>query len=75
MLQGTNIVCLSSIDWAFNWQLPQEVASAFAACGNHVLFVENTGVRRPTLKDAPRLRARFRNWRRSRGGVHSADHG
>lgn len=75
MLHGANIICLSSIDWAFNWQLPQEVASAFAAGGNHMLFVENTGVRRPTLKDAPRLRARFRNWRRARGGVHMADHG
>ena len=72
MLHGTNIVCLSSIDWAFNWQLPQEVASAFAAGGNRVLFVENTGVRRPTLKDASRLRARFRNWRRTGGGSMSA---
>ncbi len=75
MLHGANIICLSSIDWAFNWQLPQEVASAFAAGGNRMLFVENTGVRRPALKDAARLRARFRNWRRAGGGVHRADHG
>jgi glycosyltransferase involved in cell wall biosynthesis len=75
LLHGANIVCLSSIDWAFNWQLPQEVASAFAAGGNRVLFVENTGVRRPALKDAKRLRARFRNWRRAGGGVQTAPHG
>lgn len=75
MLHGADIVCLSSIDWAFNWQLPQEVASGFAAGGNRVLFVENTGVRRPALKDVPRLRARLRNWRRAGGGVHRADHG
>jgi glycosyltransferase involved in cell wall biosynthesis len=75
LLHGANIICLSSIDWAFNWQLPQEVASAFAAGGNRVLFVENTGVRRPTLKDVPRLRARLRNWRRAGDGGHTADRG
>jgi glycosyltransferase involved in cell wall biosynthesis len=75
LLHGANIICLSSIDWAFNWQLPQEVASAFAVGGNRVLFVENTGVRRPTFKDASRLRARFRNWRRTGGGVRTASHG
>jgi glycosyltransferase involved in cell wall biosynthesis len=75
VLHDTAIVCLASIDWAFNWQLPQEVASAFASGGNRVLFVENTGVRRATLRDAPRLRARFRNWRRAAGGVTSAGHG
>jgi glycosyltransferase involved in cell wall biosynthesis len=66
MLTGTNIVCLASIDWEFNWQIPQEVASAFAA-GNRVLFVEGTGVRRPTVKDLGRMRRRLRNWLRSRG--------
>ncbi len=75
MLHGADIICLSSIDWAFNWQLPQEVASAFAAGGNRVLFVENTGVRRPALKDVPRLRARLRNWRRAPGGGYIADRG
>ncbi|HEX8616318.1 MAG TPA: hypothetical protein VF911_01920, partial [Thermoanaerobaculia bacterium] len=64
MLRGATIICLAPIDWTFNWQLPQEVASAFAASGNRVLFVENTGVRRPLVRDAARLRARFTNWRR-----------
>jgi len=62
VIRGTTIVCVSSIDWAFNWQQPQEVASAFAEGGNRVLFVENTGVRRPALRDASRLVARLRNW-------------
>ena len=75
MLRGATIVCLSSIDWAFNWQLPQEVASAFAASGNRVLYVENTGVRRPSIRDAARLRDRFRNWSGAPGGVKPAiDH-
>lgn len=72
MLRGTRIICIASIDWAFNWQLPQEVASAFAAGGNHVLFVENTGIRRPSLKDASRLRTRFANWRRAKRGITTA---
>src|SRR5258707_5220651 len=69
MLRGATIVVLSSIDWAFNRQNPQEVASAFAEAGNRVLFVENTGIRRPTWKDRARLRARIANWYRSHGGT------
>jgi glycosyltransferase involved in cell wall biosynthesis len=69
MLRGASIVCLSSIDWTFNRQNPQEVAHAFAENGNRVLFIENTGVRRATLRDAPRLWSRFLHWWRSRGGL------
>lgn len=64
MLSGTDVVCMASIDWAFNWQVVQEVPLALARAGNRVLFVENTGVRRPALRDVPRLRARLGNWRR-----------
>jgi glycosyltransferase involved in cell wall biosynthesis len=70
LLRDATIICLSSIDWAFNWQLPQEVASAFAASGNRVLYVENTGVRRPSIRDAARLRDRIKNWWRAPGGVN-----
>ncbi|MGA8808678.1 MAG: glycosyltransferase [Thermoanaerobaculia bacterium] len=72
MLRGATIVCISSIDWAFNWQLPQEVASAFAASGNRVLYIENTGVRRPSFGDAARVRDRVRNWSRAPRGVKPA---
>jgi len=73
MLRGANIVVLSSIDWSFNRQNPQEVAAAFAESGNRVLFVENTGVRRATLRDLPRLWVRLRNWWHARGGTeHTA---
>jgi glycosyltransferase involved in cell wall biosynthesis len=75
LLRGATIVCLSSIDWAFNWQLPQEVASAFAASGNRVLYVENTGVRRPSIKDAARLGDRIKNWWRASGGVNVTTQG
>jgi glycosyltransferase involved in cell wall biosynthesis len=69
MLQGASIVCLSSIDWSFNWQIPQEVAQSFARAGNRVLFVENTGIRRAAMRDASRLWSRFRNWCSACGGV------
>jgi hypothetical protein len=67
LIDGATVICVSSIDWSFNWQQPQELASYFAERGNRVLFIENTGVRRPRLRDASRLLARFKNWWRSAG--------
>lgn len=67
MIKGASIVCFSLIDWTFNRQQPQVAADAFAQAGNRVLFVENTGVRIPTLRDAPRLWSRARNWMKSQG--------
>ena len=64
-----NIVCISTIDWDFVWQGHQEIMSTFARDGHRVLFIENTGVRRPTLKDLPRLRKRFANWRNGTRGI------
>lgn len=62
MLSGRDIVLLSSIDWEPLWQSHQEIATRFAAAGNRVLFVENTGVRAPRLRDARRLARRLRAW-------------
>ena len=61
-MKNANILCISSIDWEFNWQGHQEVMSALAAEGSRVLFVENTGVRAARLSDLPRLKRRLRNW-------------
>ncbi len=68
MSRGHDIVCISSIDWDFIWQGHQQIMTALATNGSRVLFVENTGVRRPTLKDLPRLRHRIRNWWRGTKG-------
>ena len=68
ILRGHDIVCISSIDWHFIWQGHQEIMSTFAANGNRVLFVENTGVRAPSMRDLPRLLDRVRNWRRGTKG-------
>ena len=42
--------------------------SALAAQGHRVLFLENTGVRAPHVRDLPRLRSRIRNWWRGTKG-------
>lgn len=65
---GHDVLCISSIDWDFIWQGHQEIMSTLAAQGHRVLFLENTGVRSPNLRDLPRLRQRIRNWWRSTRG-------
>lgn len=65
MLTNENIICISSIDWDFVWQGHQEIMSTFAKNGNRVLFVENTGIRKPTFKDVARLKKRFSSWLKS----------
>lgn len=69
MTIGRDIICISSIDWDFLWQGHQEIMSTLAGNGNRVLFIENTGVRMPTVKDMPRLWKRFLNWRKGYKGI------
>ena len=68
MPERRDFLCISSIDWDFIWQGHQEIMSTLAAEGHRVLFLENTGVRAPRLRDLPRLRQRLRNWSRGTGG-------
>jgi uncharacterized SAM-binding protein YcdF (DUF218 family)/glycosyltransferase involved in cell wall biosynthesis len=68
MKRGTDILCVSSIDWDFIWQGHQEIMSTLAAEGHRVLFIENTGVRPPSMRDLPRVRQRLSNWWRSTKG-------
>lgn len=69
MLKNKDIVCISSIDWDFIWQGHQEIMSTLADNGNRVLFIENTGVRSPGIKDFPRLWKRFLNWKKGYKGL------
>lgn len=51
-----NVIIIGSIDWAESWQMPQQLATSFAVDGNFVLYINNSGVRRPRLfKDLKRL--------------------
>ena len=63
-----DILCISSIDWDFIWQGHQEIMSTYAAEGHRVLFVENTGVRGPSVGDFPRIRKRILSWWRATKG-------
>lgn len=60
-----DVICLSSVDWDFVWQGHQEVMARLAERGSRVLFVENTGVRRPQARDLPRLLRRLLRWSRA----------
>ncbi|HYN83792.1 MAG TPA: glycosyltransferase [Pyrinomonadaceae bacterium] len=65
MITGRDILYISSIEWSFLWQGHQEIALRLAAAGNRVLYVENTGVRSPGLRDAGRVVQRLRRWARA----------
>lgn len=65
---GHDVLCISSIDWDFIWQGHQEIMSTLAAQGHRVLFLENTGVRSPKLRDISRVRQRIANWWKSTRG-------
>lgn len=68
MTNRPDILCISSIDWDFIWQGHQEIMSTYAAEGHRVLFVENTGVRGPSVGDFPRIRKRILSWWRATKG-------
>ncbi len=69
MLKNKNIICISSIDWDFIWQGHQEIMSSFAKNGNRVLFIENTGVRTPGIRDFGRIKRRVKNWLKGVKGI------
>ena len=62
MINGRDIICISSIEWDFLWQGHQEITSRLAQAGNRVLYIENTGVRSPGIRDARRIGTRIKNW-------------
>jgi glycosyltransferase involved in cell wall biosynthesis len=62
MINGRDFIFFSSIEWEPLWQAHQEIASRLARAGNRVLYIENTGVRHPGLRDVSRLVTRVRRW-------------
>jgi glycosyltransferase involved in cell wall biosynthesis len=65
MITGRDIIYISSIEWDFLWQAHQEIARRLAAADNRVLYIENTGVRAPALRDAKRVAGRLGRWIRA----------
>jgi len=68
-MKDRNIICISSIDWDFIWQGHQEIMSTLAKSGNRVLFIENTGVRTPGIRDFGRIKRRIKNWLKGVKGI------
>jgi glycosyltransferase involved in cell wall biosynthesis len=62
MITGHDIIYISSIEWSFLWQIHQEIAIRLARAGNRVLYIENTGVRAPGVRDVRRVTARLKRW-------------
>lgn len=73
MISGRDIIYISSIEWNFLWQGPQEIAQRLAAAGNRLLYIENMGVRAPGLHDASRVVRRLQRWIRA-GRAHGVRH-
>lgn len=76
MISGRDIICIASIEWDFLWQGHQEINLRLARAGNRILYIENTGVRSPGLKDTRRILKRVKHWAGSlgSGGVREVAH-
>ena len=60
-MTNKDVIIISSIDWSTHWQMHHQLATSLVEAGHRVLFIENTGVRTPQLKDIGRIRDRIRN--------------
>lgn len=67
-MKNRKFIIISSIDWATHWQMHHQLATSIVDAGHRVLFVENTGVRSPQIKDIGRIIDRIRNRFRSLHG-------
>lgn len=70
-----DVIIISSIDWSTHWQMHHQLATSLVEVGHRVLFIENTGVRTPQLKDMGRVRDRIRNRLRSEHGFRQMNEG
>ena len=53
-------IIFSSIDWSTHWQIHHQLVNSIVLSGDKVLFVENTGVRSPQIKDFGRILERVK---------------
>jgi UDP-galactopyranose mutase len=59
----SGIICLSTVEWDYIWNRPQELMNRFAEQGTRVAYVEPLGIREPSRADWPRI------WRRLRAAL------
>ncbi len=62
---NNNFIIFSSINWSTHWQIHHQLVNSIRDSGGKVLFVENTGVRSPKVKDFKRIIDRIRSRMRS----------
>jgi glycosyltransferase involved in cell wall biosynthesis len=67
MISGRNFIIVSAITWDFLWQGSQELAVRLTSAGNRVLYVENMGVRSPSLREWRRVVSYLRKLLRRSG--------
>jgi uncharacterized SAM-binding protein YcdF (DUF218 family)/glycosyltransferase involved in cell wall biosynthesis len=58
-LKNQNIIIFSSIDWTTHWQIHHQLTTSLIESDNRVLFIENIGVRAPSIKDLHRVKSRI----------------
>jgi len=54
-MKKRNYIVFSSINWSTHWQMHHQLVDSIINSGDRVLFVENTGVRSPQIKDFGRI--------------------
>ena len=74
-MSNKDVIIISSIDWSTHWQMHHQLAISLVETGHRVLFIENTGVRTPQLKDIGRIRDRIRNRLSSEHGFRQINDG
>jgi len=54
-----NFIIISSVNWTTHWQMHHQLSSSLANSGHNILFIENTGARKPKFNDISRIFARI----------------
>ena len=75
MTKKRSYIIFSSIDWTTHWQIHHQLVNSIVESGDQVLFVENTGVRSPQIKDFGRIVDRVKARLRSIHGFKDVDTG
>ena len=60
-MKNKNFIIFSSIDWSTHWQIHHQLVESIKGSGGKVLFVENTGVRTPKIRDVGRIIDRIKS--------------
>jgi len=69
-----NVVIFGSIDWSEHWQMHHQLATSLSQDGHKVLYVDNTGVRPPSIsKDRRRIARKLKEIVASTYGFRASD--